>query len=68
MFRPGDVDHLLEKIQWMVSPQDHRPAMQENIRQVYATSYSAHKNYEMLIDIYKKAVSRKSTKAKAVFI
>ena len=68
LFRPGDVDHLLEKIQWMVSHQDHRPAMRENIRQVYATSYSARKNYEMLIDIYKKAISDKFTKAKAVSI
>ena len=68
LFRPGDVDHLLEKIQWMVSHQDHRPAMRENIRQVYATVYSARKNYEMLIDIYKKAIFHKSTKAKAVSI
>ena len=69
LFRPGDIDHLLEKIQWMVSHQDHRRVMEENIRQIYTTSFSARKNYEMLMDIYTKAVAQRTVaKAKVVSI
>ncbi len=69
LFRPGDIDHLLEKIQWMVSHQDQRRVMEENIRQIYTTSFSARKNYEMLMDIYTKAVAQRTVaKAKVVSI
>jgi glycosyltransferase involved in cell wall biosynthesis len=57
LFRPGDTDDLLEKIKWFVSGEDRRSQMQEHIREIYRTRYSTRKNYELLMDIYSKAVA-----------
>ncbi len=59
LFRPGDADDLLTKIEWFLSHENYRSSMQQNIRKVYATTYGARKNYETLMDIYKKAITNK---------
>lgn len=62
LFRPGDTDDLLNKVGWLLSHEDQRRGMQQNIRKVYATTYGARKNYETLMAVYKKVVaSRKLT-------
>lgn len=59
LFRPGDADDLLEKIQWFMAKDEHRQRMRERIREVHAQTYSARRNYEMLMAIYKKAVTNR---------
>lgn len=61
LFRAGDADDLLERIEWFMSHEDQRSLMQQNIREIYATTYSARKNYEMLMDIYKQAIAKKKS-------
>lgn len=57
LFRPGDEDDLLSKIEWLLSHPDQCLAMQLNIRKGYATTNSGCRNYETLVGIYKKAVA-----------
>lgn len=57
LFRPNDENDLLEKVQWLLSRQDRRVLLQQNIRKVYATTYGVRKNYETLIEIYQKAIA-----------
>ena len=59
LFDPGNPDDLLEKLEWFMAHKDRHVSIKQNIRQVYTTSYSVRKNYEMLIDIYKQAIARK---------
>lgn len=59
LFHPGDADDLLAKIEWLLSHEDHRLSMQQNICKVYATTYGSRKNYETLMDIYKKAAANR---------
>lgn len=61
LFRPGDADDLLAKMEWFLSHPDLRLAMQQNIRKVYATKYSTRKNHETLMGIYQKAIGNRQS-------
>jgi glycosyltransferase involved in cell wall biosynthesis len=55
-FEPGDSDGLADKAQWLVDNPDVCARMGKNARQVFLEKYSANKNYEILMDIYQKAI------------
>jgi glycosyltransferase involved in cell wall biosynthesis len=55
-FEPGDSDDLADKAQWLVDNPDVCARMGKNARQVFLEKYSANKNYEILMDIYQKAI------------
>ncbi len=59
LFRAGDEDDLLKKIQWLVSQDQERPSMQKKIHELYTTLYSERRNYETLKDVYSQAIARK---------
>ena len=61
LFRSGDADDLLAKVQWFITQEGGRQKMRERIREVHAQTYSARRNYEMLMDIYKKALTRRKS-------
>ncbi len=63
LFCPGDVDDLLSKIEWLLSHEDQRLVMQQNIHKLYATTFSARKNYEILMDIYHQAITHQKLSA-----
>jgi len=55
-FEPGNSDDLVDKAQWLVDHPDVRVRMGKNARQVFLEKYTANKNYEILMDIYQKAI------------
>jgi len=54
--KPGDVADLRDKIVWLWDNPDKCRSMEENARREYEEKYTPEKNYEMLMDIYKKAI------------
>ena len=58
LFRAGDHDDLLNKIQWLMSQESERPLMRRKIHELYTTLYSERRNYETLKDIYARAIAR----------
>lgn len=55
-FQPGDSANLAEKVRWAM---DHPDAMREmgvKARQAYEEKYTAEKNYQILLNIYERAV------------
>jgi len=56
VFKPGDSNDLVRKVQWLTEHKDELPSMRENIRQQYKELYSAQRVYEMLMTVYKQVV------------
>ena len=55
-FEPGNSDDLADKIQWLLEhPYEYR-RMGKNARKVFFEKYTAEKNYNILKDIYEKAL------------
>lgn len=55
-FNPGDVKDLREKIQFLIDHPDVADQMGKNARREYEKKYTPEKNYELLINIYKKTI------------
>jgi glycosyltransferase involved in cell wall biosynthesis len=60
LFNPRDSEDLADKVRWAVSHPDAMCHMGENARCVYAEKYTPEKNYQMLLDIYEKAIREAS--------
>lgn len=52
VFEPGDHNDLRDKIQFMFSDLDRTASMGRNAREEYLRTYTAERNYDMLMDIY----------------
>ncbi len=57
-FNPGDPDDLAAKVQWAWDHPTEMSEMGKNARLEFETKYTAEKNYQMLIDIYQKAIKQ----------
>jgi glycosyltransferase involved in cell wall biosynthesis len=55
-FEPGNSDDLADKVQWLVDHPGICRRMGKNARQIFLKNYTAEKNYEILMDIYQKAI------------
>ena len=55
-FEPGNSKDLAEKVLWMNNHSDECRQMGKNARKEYEEKYTPEKNYEMLMDIYKKTI------------
>jgi glycosyltransferase involved in cell wall biosynthesis len=62
-FRAGDPDSLLEAIRPLWQDQDRLEQMSGVARRVYEQKYTEESNYEMLMEIYAKAMDRAGVKA-----
>jgi glycosyltransferase involved in cell wall biosynthesis len=59
-FEPGDDNDLTVKVDWAWNHPNETIEMGIRARKEYESSYTAQKNYELLINIYKKASSEQS--------
>ena len=57
LFRPGDPKDLAAKVRWAVEHPEAIALMGAHARQVYEDKYTADLNYNMLISIYRTAIS-----------
>ena len=55
-FTPGDPADLAEKVQWAWEHPDAVAEMGRNARKEYELKYTAKRNYNMLMDIYRTAI------------
>jgi len=55
-FNPGDSEDLVEKVEWAWTHPDQMRTMGCEARRRYEAKYTAERNYEILIDIYRRAV------------
>jgi glycosyltransferase involved in cell wall biosynthesis len=55
-FRPGDPEDLVAKVEWALSHPEELAAMRKESRAEYEAKYTAERNYQVLIDIYEKAL------------
>jgi glycosyltransferase involved in cell wall biosynthesis len=53
LFEPGNVDDLAAQIAWLHSHPAKSSEMGRRARQVYLERYTAEKNYELLLDLYR---------------
>jgi glycosyltransferase involved in cell wall biosynthesis len=58
-FEPGNPADLAQKVQWMHDHPEECRQMGKNARRMYDEKYTPEKNYEMLMDVYKQAISSK---------
>jgi glycosyltransferase involved in cell wall biosynthesis len=54
-FAPDDEKDLAAKVEWAWSHPQEMEAMGRNARAEYEAKYTAHRNYEMLMEIYQRA-------------
>jgi glycosyltransferase involved in cell wall biosynthesis len=55
-FTAGDASDLAAKVEWAWTHQDEMKTMGRQARMEYEAKYTADRNYEMLIDIYQRAI------------
>lgn len=55
-FETGDSDDLADKAQWLSDHPDICARMGKNARKVFLEKYTADKNYEILMNIYQRAI------------
>ncbi len=59
LFEPGNPSDLAKKIKWMVENEEACIEMGRNARKVFEEKYTAEKNFEILMKIYEKVLSRR---------
>jgi len=55
-FTPGDPDHLAAKVEWAWTHPEEMAAMGRAARAEYEAKYTAERNYQMLVEIYERAI------------
>lgn len=56
LFEPGNPEDLASKMKWMAENGDACVEMGRNARRVFEEKYTAEKNFEMLMNIYQRAI------------
>jgi len=59
LFRPGDSQDLADKVDWLASNPEYVAGMRREARAEYEARYTAGRNYEMLIEIYQRALEHR---------
>lgn len=57
-FEAGNSKDLIEKVNWMLKHPRKIVEMGTNARREYLTKYTPERNYEMLIDVYRQAITQ----------
>jgi len=60
LFNPGDADDLAAKVNWLWNHPEESECMGRIARLEYEQKYTSDKNYQILIEIYKKAIAERS--------
>ena len=56
LFEPGNPDDLAEKVRWLAEHKEIAVQMGKSARVEFEAKYTAEKNYEILMNIYKMAI------------
>lgn len=59
LFRPGDPEDLAAKVRWLWNHPEERAAMGRAARTEYEEKYTAERNYELLMQIYRDAIAHR---------
>ena len=59
-FQPEDPEDLVTKVEWLLTHKDALVRMRKEARAEYETKYTAERNYQMLMEIYARALSKRS--------
>ncbi len=62
LFEPGNAKDLADKMRWMYEHEDECIQMGKNARKVFEEKYTADKNFEILMNIYKTVIERHKLK------
>lgn len=62
LFRPGDPDDLVAKVEWLLSHPEELAHMCKEARMEYEQKYTADRNYQYLVDIYQYAIENRKGK------
>jgi glycosyltransferase involved in cell wall biosynthesis len=57
-FTPGDAEDLAAKVEWAWTHPQELVEMGREARAEYEAKYTAERNYEMLMEIYRLAISK----------
>lgn len=57
LFRPGDAEDLAAKIDWALSNPGELAHMRQAARAEYEAKYTAQRNYELLMEIFRRAIA-----------
>ena len=60
-FRPGDVDDLVAKVNWLLDHPDEQAALREGARHEFERRYTAEANLAQLLAIYERAIRMHQT-------
>ncbi len=60
LFQPGNSDQLLEALDWIAKSPQQMQSMRANVREVFERRYTAERNYEILLDIYRQVLDKAS--------
>ncbi|MDR7405021.1 MAG: glycosyltransferase family 4 protein, partial [Armatimonadota bacterium] len=60
LFRPGDPEDLAAKVEWLLSHPKELTRMRREARAEYEVKYTAERNYQMLMEIYRQAIDNHS--------
>ena len=58
LFEPGDAADLAEQIRWMTENRDACMEMGKNAHAEFEAKYTASRNFEVLMDIYRMTIAR----------
>ncbi len=61
LFDPGNADDLADKMCWALDNPDRMSEMGRNARNLYEAEFTAHRNYQQLIAIYRDAIEEVKT-------
>jgi len=62
LFEPGNIDELASKITWMIENEKECIQMGKNARLEFEAKYTAERNFEILMNIYKGVLGEKCVK------
>jgi glycosyltransferase involved in cell wall biosynthesis len=65
-FPTGDHQALAQRIQWLAEHPVERARMRDAARREYLEKYTADRNYELLMEIYDRALSATSSSLRCV--
>ena len=64
-FAPGNSAGLLDALNWMANSPERAKSMRKNVREVFEQRYTASRNYELLMDIYRSVIQQSAVQATA---
>lgn len=67
-FRPGDARHLADQVTWALAYPDAMREMGRKARLEYEAKYTPERNYELLLDIYRRIVRSHNDSSRATAI